>query len=598
MTDAPLTYSGADVGEFLRNADPSFIELERIVKSIRQASAGVPRGRVMALNFARWWAQHCSFEDPTEFDDQVNAWWDENDLADDLRCLAREQAEKMRCSVVDFELSNNHPDVIATYSQSVLPVVAALEEWAERSRTDLLSRLEAEHQADVEASRWPHLISYENKRGSKHSRLFLRQRPWPCIASDGVLYTFQNGVWRMTTDAEMEAEVRSTDPEDQLDVEHVAKVVRGVHHLTSTRARPFEWIDPSGDEPDPSNLALFKNGLFDVSTGQLIPHDGRYFATGLPAHDWDPLADCPSWRRWLDETLDPAFHSTLQEWFGYCLTPDTRAHRFMTFLGGPRTGKSTAHGVLHDLVGSQHAASVMMPDLGGDFGLENLLDKRLAIVPDAHDAPARNRASALERIKSITGGDPVSVNRKNKAIVPAALRTRLLVTCNRLPKFIDESGALGARMLIVKFDRSFLGREDRGLGDRLRSETSGIANWAIIGLLRLRDNGLHFTVSEVGKTESEHATRSQSPAIRFAEDRLNVTGDPDDFTPMRDVYQAYLGWIGDEGAQRSEVRSQNDLWQDLTAAMSGIRYTQRRVDGRRTYGLSGVASARLDLDEI
>lgn len=73
-------------------------------------------------------------------------------------------------------------------------------------------------------------------------------------------------------------------------------------------------------------------------------------------------------------------------------------------------------------------------DLGGEFGLESLVDKRLAVVPDAHDAPARNRGAALERIKSMTGGDAVSVNRKDKPIIQAKLRTKLLVNCNRLPK--------------------------------------------------------------------------------------------------------------------------------------------------------------------
>jgi P4 family phage/plasmid primase-like protien len=381
-----------------------------------------------------------------------------------------------------------------------------------------------------------------------------------------------------------------------LDVDHVTKLVKGVHQSNAVKARPFEWLEVTGDEPSPENLVLFRNGLLDVTTGKLIPHDGRYFATGLPLHDFDPFADCPNWMRWLDETLDASFHPTLQEWFGYCLTPDIRAHTFINLLGSTRSGKSTANNVLRALVGGQHTTSAMMPDLGSDFGMQGFLDKRVVIVPDAHDAPTRNRAAALERIKSITGGDEVSVNRKNLTIVSATLRARIVITCNRLPKFIDESGALAARMLVIRFDRSFKGREDRDMSERLKAEMSGIANWSLEGLSRLRANGLRFTVGQLGRAEVEDAARSQSPALRFAEARLTVTGDDNDFTPMTDVYRAYLDWAATEGLGRNEVRSQTDLAHDIRAALPNVRKTQRRVNRKQVYGLAGVSGAALDLE--
>ncbi len=45
----------------------------------------------------------------------------------------------------------------------------------------------------------------------------------------------------------------------------------------------------------------------------------------------------------------------------------------------------------------------------------------------------------------------------------------------------------------------------------------------------------------------------------FAEARLTVTGDQEDFTPMADVYRAYTDWAFREGLGRNEVRSQTDL---------------------------------------
>jgi P4 family phage/plasmid primase-like protien len=585
----PMTYGGQDVLEFMEMIDPHMVGVERLVRSLRQASAGVERAKLYTIGFVREHRSRLGC-DPYALDDELEAWWDEGAPAEDLREIAREQAEGMRSAAFEFRLSDAHPTKAREVVDALEEHAESLAAWSARSRRDALEM----YSEQAEKELWPTRLVYEQKHGAKNARHFLACRPDRVISSEGVPYSFERGIWTETSDDRLEAEVRATDPTDVLDVDNIRKVVKGVHHLTAVEARPFEWLDSDSDEPVTEDLALFRNGLLNVRTGVLIPHDGRFFATGLPEHDYDPLAGCPAWTRWLEETLDPSFHPTLQEWFGYCLTPDTRAHSFMNLLGGTRSGKSTAHNALRALVGRQHTASAMMPDLGSDFGMQAFLDKRLVIVPDAHDAPTRNRAAALERIKSITGGDEVSVNRKNLPILTAQLKARILITCNRLPKFIDESGALAARMLVVRFDRSFKGREDRGLGDRLRVEMSGIANWAIEGLWRLRENSLQFTVGDLGYAEVEDAARSHSPALRFAESRLTVTGDQEDFAPMADIYQAYQDWACTEGLGRYELRNQNDLGHDIRAALPNVQYTQRRRGGRRIYGLSGVSRVELD----
>jgi phage/plasmid-associated DNA primase len=93
----------------------------------------------------------------------------------------------------------------------------------------------------------------------------------------------------------------------------------------------------------------------------------------------------------------------------------------------------------------------------------------------------------------------VSVNRKGLKIVTAKIPARIAVAANRHPKFIDDSGALAARELVLIFETSFEGREDRELSDKLRGELPGIANRALEGLRRLRANGGKFTVGEKGK---------------------------------------------------------------------------------------------------
>ena len=98
------------------------------------------------------------------------------------------------------------------------------------------------------------------------------------------------------------------------------------------------------------------------------------------------------------ERLDEGFHPTLQEFFGYAMVPDTTVHRFVTFTGPPRSGKSTAKNVLERLVGRAHIAQKQLSDLGKEFGLQDAIDKRLIVIPDARDVPGGQRGPALERL--------------------------------------------------------------------------------------------------------------------------------------------------------------------------------------------------------
>lgn len=95
---------------------------------------------------------------------------------------------------------------------------------------------------------------------------------------------------------------------------------------------------------------------------------------------------------------------------GYLLTSDTSIEVLLAMIGAKRGGKDSITRVMQWLVAKHHDASVMLIDPAGDLGLAALTDKRAIFIPDAHDADLSRRSAAIERIKSITGSDEVSVN--------------------------------------------------------------------------------------------------------------------------------------------------------------------------------------------
>ncbi|QWG18715.1 hypothetical protein KMZ68_02110 [Bradyrhizobium sediminis] len=428
---------------------------------------------------------------------------------------------------------------------------------------------------------WPKPLTYQGKdNASKCAEGFLAERPDKLLSSDGVLYTLEgHRIWRRLDDNELAAEIRATDPTTILDVGKIYQMVNAIHLVRFTKARPFEWIDRPEGAPDANDLILASNGILNLKTGELIPHSGRYFATGLPDWKYDLEATCPLWLEKLGEWLHPSFHATLQEFFGYMLTADTSIEVLLAMIGAKRGGKGTITRIMQALVGKEHHASVMLNDLAGDFGLAGLMDKRAIFIPDAHDADMSRRSAAIERIKSITGNDEVSVNRKNQSMLSLKVPAKIVLVANKHPKFLDESGALADRELVLVFESSFAKTKDTELGGKLKAELSGIANWTIQGLRRLRASGNKFTIGERGRKAQRELAESQSPALRFANESLIVTGDKADFIPDDVLFPVYEHWARSiEGMSARETRNKSDFKNDLMAALTerGVRYTQRR----------------------
>jgi putative DNA primase/helicase len=65
----------------------------------------------------------------------------------------------------------------------------------------------------------------------------------------------------------------------------------------------------------------------------------------------------------------------LQEWFGFCLLPDTSHHKIAILIGPPRSGPGTIARVMAALIGHENVAGPRLTALGTNFGLEPLIGK-------------------------------------------------------------------------------------------------------------------------------------------------------------------------------------------------------------------------------
>ena len=125
---------------------------------------------------------------------------------------------------------------------------------------------------------------------------------------------------------------------------------------------------------------------------------------------------------------------------GKNLTPDTSQQKILSLIGPKRSGKSVIGRVTTEVIGQQNVAGTTLSDLGERFGLEPLMGRNLAIIPDAR---LRGQSpKVVERLLSISGQDMLLVDRKGYAATSVVLPTRLMILSNELPRFDDASGAL------------------------------------------------------------------------------------------------------------------------------------------------------------
>src|SRR5690606_3478784 len=251
--------------------------------------------------------------------------------------------------------------------------------------------------------------------------------------------------------------------------------------LTGLRllARDFQaprWL--GGNHPDPLTCIACRNGILHMPTGALTPNTPRFSNHNALTFDYDATARCEAFLTFVHEIFehDPSAIETLQEMFGYLLTRDTRQQKIFLIVGPKRSGKGTLARVIFDLVGRANCASPTLAGLSTNFGLQPLIGKQVALISDARLSGRHDQALITERLLSISGEDYLTIDRKYQTGWTGKLNARFLIMTNELPRLSDSSGALAGRFIILTMQKSFYGREDPALSDRLLEELPGILN--------------------------------------------------------------------------------------------------------------------------
>jgi len=423
-----------------------------------------------------------------------------------------------------------------------------------------------------------------------NGRLYLRLKhaDGTLLRTSEVDYEWSGTHWVPLSDPEvLESRIARVSEMKASKVTATAKSVRSQVHEEGLAAPCWR-----STRNDASRIVAFRNGNLDVEkwaqgdTSAFTAPTPDLFVTSAAPYDYDPDATCPVFDAFLDSLFpaDPQAQRECLKMLGYLLTPDTTHQKMFIFGGVPGSGKSTFANVIRLLVGKESCCAPSIASLSTNFGPTGLLGKSVALVSEANNGGDIKTVpmAAVDLIKRITGRDEVQIDRKHKAVVTLALPLRFVFACNRLPHFIDPSGAMARRIQLFWFRHSHVGREDLGLASRLELELPGIANRALEGLRYLLDDG-RFKPVESSADVMRNYVRQMSPVGAFVEDCLVAS--PGSSIPRTTLLEVYRAWVADSGRQ---LLGAERLVSELSDAVPGVREV-RRSDHARTRAIEGLA---------
>lgn len=381
-------------------------------------------------------------------------------------------------------------------------------------------------------------------------------------------YLYQGGVYRPSGDVEARAIVQSfllpefTSLNNIVDAEGQWKL-KILKSLGEVNCNPY--------------ILNLRNGLYNVMDGTFRPHSPEYFSTVQLACSYSPDAACPRFEQYLSEVLAKDELPLVQEMLGYFLVPVTKAQKSFVIVGAAGSGKTQLLNTINLLLlGRENVSNVEWQQLGDRFKTAELVGKLANIFADL---PSR----ALDDngiFKALVGEDCLTVERKNKDPFSFQPFSRLLFSCNNLPRnYGDKSEGFYRRLIIIRFRKSVPEeKKDPNLFAAFEAEADGILNFALVGLRRLMENKYRFSETAGTDAELQRYRMENNSVLSFIHEACVL--DPEGVVEKTELYNRYREYCKSEGFAPFSAAN---FTRDLEANYPGLVSKRDKLGRRRVW---------------
>ncbi|EPB8148750.1 DNA primase family protein [Clostridium perfringens] len=340
-------------------------------------------------------------------------------------------------------------------------------------------------------------------------------------------------------------------------------------------------------------LIAFNNGVYNIKTKQLLPHDYKYMFTSKSPIDYIEGADCPVFKQAIKDIMcnDYELISCVQEIFGNALINNTKAERAFFFIGVGSNGKSFCSEILTEIIGMRNISNIQLSKFSEKFGIEGIVSKKLNIANENE----LGGAISTENLKALISGDTVNISRKFKESINYKSTIKLIFLLNTLPDTLDNTHGYYRKILIVPFNRVFKPEEmDKKLKEKVCNELSGVLNWCLEGADRLIQNDYIFTESKEIQKITKAYKEEQNPVETYLNEVLIYEEDSSE--SKKDILDAYKDWLRYSVISAKGTDSPQRFWKALNNA------TKINLNKELTYkkvkGIIYLKNFRIDYSKL
>ena len=287
-----------------------------------------------------------------------------------------------------------------------------------------------------------------------------------------------------------------------------------------------------------------KNGIVDLKTGELLPHDREAYLTKQCPIVYDPAASAPKlWLQFLNDIFggDPYMLEYIQKCVGYSLSGSTSEQCAFFLFGTGRNGKSTfleiVRGILGDYATNIQPQTIMVNPKSGNAPSSDIARLKGARLVTSVEP---NEGMRLDEglLKQLTGDDVVTARKMFAEEFEFKPEFKLWMATNHKPLIRGTDTGIWRRIHLIPFEVQIPSdKVDKKLKYKLAKEADGILKWAVQGCLKWQNDGLRMPQKVLDAVrEYQHEMDVVSAFL----DACCVTGEGE--TKASKLYAVYASW--------------------------------------------------------
>jgi putative DNA primase/helicase len=307
-------------------------------------------------------------------------------------------------------------------------------------------------------------------------------------------------------------------------------------------ARPKLSIAQAELDAHPMLLNV-KNGVVDLKTGQLLPHNPKLLLSQIANTPFVKTATCPRWLAFVDWCFnsDQYLIDFVQKGIGYSIAGEIREQNFFVLYGDSDNGKSTFINVIRLLLGdygyaAPHTLIIKQRHEGHPTELAALKGRRVVAVSETNKYAPLN----IRRMKDLTNRTMTARFMGGNFFEFSQSHT-IWIDTNHRPVINDPNDAgIWKRVKPIPFLNKIAKKDrDINLEDKLLAEAPGILSWLVEGCVAYQRKGLAeppIVVKAKRDYKGEHDVIGA-----FLEDCCNLDN-PKAIVSTSSLFKAYQDW--------------------------------------------------------